>query len=344
MMRNSERSTLKTCEFRWHIIYERQLQPHYAAPALRFGTLIHAALAAYYKPGIVRGPAPAKTFERLYKKELTEASKMGFKDEDGTWHEAGHVGVSMMENYVDHFGKDDEWEVLFTERPFEVVVYHPLSYDPNHPPEAQAGAKPWFKYVGVLDGGWRNRRTKHIWIPDHKTTKGIGGTTEHPKIPVHLRVDDQAGGYWSWGVDSLVADAILRKNEKLAGMLYNFLRKAISDERPFKIVNKRKLHLNQDGSISKKQPSPYLVRIPIQRDTYDRQMAKDRSEADYERIEMLLEGRLTPTKSPGMFTCPMCPVLDICELHETGHDYESMIKSTMQVWDPYAEHEILEGR
>jgi hypothetical protein len=269
---------------------------------------------------------------------------MGFRDEDGTWEEAGELGVAMMENYVDHYGKDEEWEVIVTERPFRVVVYHPDSYDPNHPPEAQATARPWFEMVGIIDGLWKHRGNRKLWIPDHKTIAGIGGTTQHPAIPAWLMMDDQAGTYWSFGVEGLIAQKLIRKNQNIAGMLFNFLRKAKPDERPYKIVNKQKIHLNKDDTVSKRQPSPYFVRQPIYRDEYDREQSKARTLADYARIEAVREGTLEPLKSPGQFTCPMCSVRDVCELHETGSDWQSMLQMTMSPWDPYSDHEIKEGR
>lgn len=330
-LRTSERTTLKACEFRWWLTYEQKLQPITAAPALRFGSLIHGALAAYYKVGTTRGPHPAKTFRKLYAKELAESSKMGWRDEEGTWQDAAELGEAMMNNYIDEYGADDQWEVLATELPFSVTVYRP-------------DGTSWFNYVGVLDGAWRNRSNKRIWIPDHKTTAGIGGSVDHPHIPPYLQMDDQAGAYWSFGVEYLVYKEFLRQSQKLAGMLYNFMRKAKPDERPYKLHKGHKLFLNKDNSISKTQPSPYFARFPIMRDEYDRNQVRQRTDEEFRRIELLRSGELTPTKSPGMFTCPSCSVRDICELHETGNDWESMLTSTMRPWDPYAQHEIKEGR
>jgi hypothetical protein len=163
-------------------------------------------------------------------------------------------------------------------------------------------------------------------------------------------MDDQAGGYWSFGVDALIEQALLAKNKQLNGMLYNYLRKALPDERPSRIVNGKRLYLNQptkanpEGEVSKKQPSPYFTRIPILRDEYDKQMARTRAATDYRRVELLRSGELEMSKSPGMFSCPGCAVKDACELHETGADYEAFMKQTMKSWDPYAEHEIYDGR
>jgi len=338
-LRTSERTTLKACEFRWDMTYGHDMEPITAAPALRFGSLVHGALAAYYKPGIKRGPHPAKTFRKLYAAELETAEAMGFRDEDGNWQEAGGLGEAMMNNYVEEYGSDDKWEVIATEMPFSVTVMQEVVTMKDG-----LQMKPWFNYVGVLDGVWRDRSTKRLWIPDHKTTSGIGGTVDHPNIPPYLQMDDQAGAYWSFGVEYLIQQGILKDPKQLAGMLYNFMRKAMPDERPYKIVKGKRLHLNQDGSISKRQPPPFFMRLPIMRDEYDREQAKQRTLEEYRRIELLQQGELNVTKSPGMFTCVTCPVRDICELHETGHDWSSMYNETMRPWDPYAQHEIKEGR
>jgi hypothetical protein len=328
MLRTSERLAYKSCRWRWHLEFMLNLKPTTAAPALRFGSLMHQALAAYYPPGLKRGEKPADAFGRLYRDELKVQTKMGFRDEDGRWHEAGALGVAMLENYVETYGKDDEWEVLVTEQPFEVMVHHPET------------GEPWFLYVGVLDGVWRHRPSKRLWVPDHKTTDGIG-----EKKWIHLIMDDQAGAYWSRGVEWLYQEGFLKKDQRLAGMQYNLLRKAMPDERPWQLSERgKKLYLNQDGSVSKKQPPDYFKRIPVFRDAKDRASAMARQELDFAEIQLVRAGELQIGKTPGMFTCPSCWARDACELHETGHDWETFLAQTTKTWDPYAEHEVYDGR
>lgn len=338
MLRNSERSTLKKCEFLWDLTYNRRLKPETEMPALRFGTLVHAALAAYYIPGVKRGPHPARTFEALYEKDLKRTREtFGMKvDEDERWVEAGELGPAMLENYIDEWGSDSQWEVLVTEFPFQTTVMTPGMRAGNTWIEAP---EPWFQYVGVVDGVWRNRITKELWIADHKTTDGIGD-----KKWSHLTLDDQAGGYWSFGVDFLVEAELMRKNQRLHGMLYNLLRKAMPDERQSKLVGGQRTYLNLDGSVSKKQPTPYFARKPVFRDQYDKQEARRRAAIDYKRIELFRSGQLEISKNPGMWTCPSCSMRDVCELHETGADFESFITATTKTWEPYDAHEIYDGR
>jgi hypothetical protein len=355
MLRNSERGTLKKCEFLWDLTYNRLLKPQTEMPALRFGSLIHQALAAYYVPGVKRGESPVTAFERAYAEDLKVNTELfGMRvEEDDVWVNALELGIAMMKNYLEEYGADDGWEVLVTEYPFEIVVHHPAcelcgagtkrtlsaKVVAGCPDCGGQGGQPWFLYVGVLDGVWRKRKDKTIWIPDHKSTAGIG-----PKTTAHLQLDDQAGSYWSWGVDALVRAELLKKNQKLNGMLYNFMRKALPDERPSKIINKKRVYLNKDGTVSLKQPSPYFLRQPIFRDEFDRAQAKHRSEVDFRRMELFRSGELEISKSPGMFTCPSCAMRDACELHETGADWESFISQTTKTWDPYAEHEVYDGR
>jgi hypothetical protein len=298
---------------------------------LRFGTLVHAALARFYIPGVKRGEHPAVVFEELYEADLRENEERFGQhdlDQDDKWIEAGELGPAMLNNYIDEYGDDDEWEVLVTEYPFQWLA--------GYVKEQGTGE---FIYTGVLDGVWRSRRDKTIWIPDHKTTAGLGDSKLN-----YLQMDDQAGAYWSFGVLALKKAGLLKRDERLAGMLYNFLRKSMPDERPSKLIKGKRIYLNQNGSISKKQPSPYFLRQPIYRDDYDRMMTMERALNDYRRIEMLRSGELPIGKNPGMFTCPSCPVSDACELHETGNDWSEFLRQTTEQWDPYEEHAIYDGR
>lgn len=327
MLRTSERGTLKRCEFAWHLSYNRKLKPLREGPALRFGGLVHTALAAWYIPGIKRGEHPAKAFKKAYDADLKRNNELfGMHlEEEERWVNAEELGIAMLSNYVDEYGTDPDYEVLVTEMPFQVVVPHRIT------------GKPWFMYTGVLDGVWKHRRKRELWIPEHKTTAGI-----HRKLS-YLQMDDQTGAYWSFGLEYLIQNGFL-KHRELNGILYNFLRKALPDERPSKYVRGTRVYLNKDGGVSQKQPSPYFLRLPIFRDDHDRQEAIRRAMVEYGRIEMFRSGELEVTKNSGQFTCPMCSVRDVCEIHETGHDYESMIRDSMQIWNPYAEHEILDGR
>lgn len=319
LLRTSERGTFKRCRFKWYLEFVELRKPIRDVPPLRFGTLIHMALAKYYKPGLKRGPHPAKTFEKLYLADVKEAEHFGFRvGDDQEWINAGDLGVSMLENYVDHYGSDDEWEVIVTEQPFELPIKH---------------ERP-FHYVGVVDIVMRHRPTKKLYIWDHKSAASISTR--------YLLLDEQGSAYWTFGVEWLYRKGFLKKNQKLAGIVFNFLRKAEPDIRP---RNELGQYLNQDGSVSKKQPPPYFERKMVLRDDTERQRTYDRVQLEHEDIELVREGGLDVVyKNASSFTCNGCWAFDICELHEIGADWREFMEETTKVWDPYAEHEILEAR
>lgn len=342
LLRNSERGTFKRCRFLWDVGYNRRLSPHYSSPPLRFGTLIHETFASYYIVGTERGPNPVTTFEQLYEKDMEEAEAFGWRDEDGKWFNAGELGVSMLTNYLNEYGADDEWEVLVTEHPYRTIIYHPnCAICDQEIFEGDCSAQcpgpqrnPWFAQTGILDGVWRHRRKKnHNVVVDHKTAGSINTR--------YLVMDDQAGSYWTWGVDYLREMNLLGERMKLDGMMFNFLRKAMKDERP---QNDKGQYLNKDGSVSKQQPSPYFLRHYTWRDEFDREEQRRRAVGEWREMELVRAGELAVTKSPSAPNCNGCWLLDACELHETGNDWEAFLKQTTKPWEPYSQHEIAMGR
>jgi hypothetical protein len=331
MLRTSERSTFKRCRWKWWHEFEETLHPKTDAPPLRFGSLVHKALADYYKKGVRRGPHPAERFLIHYDAEAKLQGEFGFRvddlEADEVWAEARELGVAMLEHYVEHYGKDDEWEVLVTEQPFQQIVNLPGT------------ERPWFWYVGTLDLIIRNRRTKKIHIVDHKTAKTIN--------VMYLSLDSQATGYWTFGLDWIYANRMLQPLEKPAGMIYNHLRKAFPDERP---KDEGGFALNKDGTVSKKQPAPYFTRTEIFRDVNERAMARAQVLAEFLDMQNIrAEGRfeggppLSAYKNQGQMTCPGCWLFDFCELHEIGADWEQMREHISNKWDPYDAHEIYTG-
>jgi hypothetical protein len=341
MLRTSERGTFKRCRWKWYQEFEELIKPNTDVPPLRFGGLMHEALGIYYPPGIKRGPHPRPTFERLFEANLEAAAKEAKLrkyevENDEKWLAHRELGIAMLDRYIETYGKDDEWKVLATEFPFQVIVQ---KYDKT----------PWFWYVGTVDGVWQNRASKKIVIPDHKTAATINLG--------YLSMDPQATAYWTWGFDAILNARLVPPGTKLDGMLFNFLRKAKADERPFIEEGGRKYYLNKPtakekkehgddypGSISKSQPPPYFARVPIYRDFKERERAKAGVLAEFHEMQLVRDGKLEPYKNPGQFTCPGCWLLDICELHEIGADYKEMVSMTTKKWDPYAAHEIKEGR
>lgn len=363
-VRTSERSTWKRCRQQWAYAYLELLKPKTEAPALRFGGLIHKALELRYPPGVKRGPHPAKTFAKIFDAELLDAEeKWGFRDADGDWANAKELGVSMMEAYVDEFGKDERYKVLASEMTFRVPVLNPKT------------GKPAFYYVGTIDGLWEDRQDKAKLLNDYKTTKN------NPEDLDYLALDDQADAYWTWGVDFLREQGILKPKDKLKGMIYTYLRKGRPDTRPKNAdghaLNKPKkpalvaamdnlgletkgltvdqliaelesngVAADQLGEVSLEQRPPLFHREKVFRSDVEREFARPMAYAEASEMHKARHGKMdiymNPGGAPPMNNCRFCGFKELCEIKKIGGDVDAMIKATMKTWDPYDAHEIAE--
>lgn len=327
LVRTSERSAFKRCRWAWDKSFNEGLRQKRDAPVLRFGTLVHEALAAYYVKGTKRGPHPAETFQAVYDREVAEIGEFGlyWDDYSGSWEpdekwtDARELGTELLEMYVEKYGSDSDWEILCTEQAFQQPVRNPRTN------------RIMFYYVGIVDLIVRQISTGRIYIVDHKTTRAINVQA--------LGLNEQAGSYWTFGVEWLLDQGYL--NEKtfsdLSGLTFNFLRRTRRDTRP---QDEEGHYLNLDGSVSKRQPSPIFHREPTWRSTHDRDQVRRRALNDFREMQMVESGDLAVTKNPGPFTCTGCGWLDVCELHETGADWRPMLAATTEEWSPYAEHEV----
>lgn len=326
LVRTSERSAFNKCRWAWDLSFNKGLRQRRDAPVLRFGTLIHVALADWYVPGKKRGVNPVKTFLRAYDIDVAHAGEFvvygedGLIEEDAAWIDAKDLGVEMLEMYLEHYKEDKDWEVLATEQAFQVPVYSPKS------------GKYLFTYVGILDLVMRERSTERVWIWDHKTTAAINLKA--------LGLNEQFGSYWAFGTEWLQEQGIIRPKffNDLSGLMVNFLRRARMDSRP---RNELGQALNQDGSVSKRQQAPVFHREPTWRTMEDREQVRRRAMEDWWEMELVKRGRLPAKKMPdALFKCSSCPWLDACELHETGNDWKYFLDHTTEGYNPYDAHEI----
>jgi Zierdtviridae exonuclease len=327
LLRNSERSSWTKCRQQWYWSWKEQLKPIAEVPALRFGDLVHQALAAYYIPGTGRGPHPANTFERLYQAQVADLTSQGFDVwSDEGWKNAGDLGVSMLDRYVNEYAEaDKKFEVIQSEIQFRF----PLRLKPN--------SKPVAIFVGTIDGLWKDRtKTKRPFIfVEHKTATNI--------VVDGLAMDEQAGSYWTYGPTYMARQGLFEHPEEINGILYNFLRKAKPN--PDKTYDAMGRVLNKDGSISKTQPAPYFARELIFRDQVDRERVHARVLEQLDEIAKARAGRMPIYKTPGpwyMPNCRGCSFRDMCELHETGNNWKSML-TLYERWEPYSEHELASG-
>lgn len=346
-IRNSERGTFAKCPQRWWWAWREGLVPKETAKPLWFGTGIHLALAHYYGPGKKR----RKDFIDVWRQYADEEAEyvrvnIGGLDED-VWMEARTLGEVMLTGYVKEYQHDRHWDVIATEQSFEVSI--PYLDGSGH-----------FILNGTFDGVYRDKNDGKIKLMEHKTAATISTG--------HLPMDNQAGTYW------MVAQTVgrdqgwLGPKENISEITYNFLRKGLPDDRPkdaqgYATNKPLKAHyaaaLGLEGKLptlevlaemaserglvvlgdrSKVQPAKLFERHPVRKTPAQRRKQLERMQDDMEVMRLYVDGRLRVTKHAGRDTCPFCPFKEMCELHETGADWEEFKRALYRRADPYADH------
>ncbi len=286
-----------------------------APDALWFGIGVHYALAEWYLPGLKRGPHPAKTFAAWVGDDIREI-KASMAERDREWYDeplyedARTLGIAMLEEYTRVYGKDPEWDVIYVEHPFRVQITR--------------SGKPLAMFMSTFDGVYRDKDDGAIYLMEHKTAAQIS--------TAYLELDDQADAYWAVASAILRSEGVLKPKEEIAGIMYNYLRKSMPDERP---IDDAGFSLNKDGSRSKREPTPKFVRELVERDPSERRKQMDRL-ADEVGVMNAMRNGLIPVVKNTSWMCPRCDFFNICKLHERGNkNWESLAKATYDVIDPY---------
>ena len=335
LLRNSERSDFKRCIKRWQWRYNEHLVPiqHNVGP-LVFGTFGHLALAEWYQPGNVRGPHPAETWmkitENYWDSVKSESFGSGLFDDEieGTWEDARELGAELLVNYVNEYGNDDHWEVLWAERSFKQGIPHPNGNNPKINPGGGTPG-PIVNYVGTIDLVVRDHlHNGRIRFIDHKFMKSI--QTDH------LSIDDQNGGYLAIATHQLRREGLIGEKEAVRDLVYNFIRKAKQPDRPRNALGE---YLNQDGSVSKRQPPPFFERFTVSRTAAERNQQIKRIGEEALWLKAVRDGRLPIIKSPKDQCRWDCSFFNLCAVDESGGDVEETKKMLFRKEDPYQEYE-----
>lgn len=360
LMRNSERVSFRRCGFKWDLSYNRTLEPTRSRPALSFGTLIHEALAPWYPPGTKRGIHPCETFAKLYAEIEDPFSQF---DDEGNRVPAYDLGMAMLEGYIDKWGDEPHVDVIAPEMSMEIDI---LDKRGNY----------LCTWVGQGDLCYRDLNINRLGWKEHKTAKSLPD-----RVAVNTQYGDQGVAYDWAGTITLRHMGILSEDEHVDFIEYNFLRKSLPDARP---RNEQGHYLNkpskeaiqaacaaaglpekgtvakltdsllehgwtepevlQLGEPSMKQPPPLYFRdrmnlTPDQTLNFQRRI---REEAWL--MAQVRAGKSPVLKNPQMDCERMCDFFDVCELHEMGADWESVLDFEFRAWDPYSNHEIKAGR
>lgn len=361
ILRTSERRAFKRCIWRWWKSYRQGLVPiGTTSDALWFGTGVHIALAEWYKgPGKKRGPYPSETFARWAEGELRYI-KTRERNRNGVdtlieekLEPARDLGIIMLEGYLKEYGTDPMWDIIAPEHSGQIDVM-----DPNEVEKLLT------IYAFTYDLVYRCLECGRIKLGEHKTCASI--QTDH------LPLDDQAGSYWSIASQELAQSGLIEKGERIAGIEYNFLRKARPDPRPRNgnghALNKptkqdaidaltaagilydtkatgeklmafaaEKL-ITVEGKVSKVQPSPLFAREFVKRTAKQRAQQIRRIQDEALHMAYVREGYLPIIKNP-TFNCQWdCDFYNLCLLDEAGGDTKDYQESMYQVRDPYADH------
>jgi Zierdtviridae exonuclease len=295
----SERKSFTTCPQQWWWSFRCGLTSKQETPdALWFGIGVHIALAEWYGYGFERGPLPVDTFRAWVGDEI-RFIKASYSDREREWYDeqlyldAKELGTEMLTGYVARYGKDPDWEVLAIEQPFELEIVE----------DDEVIAI----FTSTFDGVYRDHSDGMLKLMEHKTAAQIA--------LAYLALDNQAGSYFAAATLVLRHLGILKEDEDIEGIQYNFLRKAKPDPRP---RNAGGAYLNQDGSVSKKQPPDNFVRPdPIERSPREvgSQIARIADEVGV--MNKIRTGELPILKNTGIH-CVRCPFFMMCTLHEKG--------------------------
>ena len=361
-MRTSERRDLKSCAQKWQWGTVEGLRPNHTPNPLWLGTAVHEALARWYVPGTERGQHPAEAFAEIL--DGDRKTLVTNEDEEREFVSSRELGSDMLARYVEFYGLEPKKEIIATEQEFQVILPRPaIKIFGQDQPEQ----KRWLRYVGTFDGVFRDLETGEIWLDETKTAASIWHD--------HLPLDDQAGSYWAVATTLLRRKGILKKNEHIAGIMYNFLRKAMGDTRP---INEDGLRTNKPtkshylealsdsyeedsiakfkvdelaalaetdklivvGDASASQPPAFFERFPVYRSKGERATMIRRIQEEAIFSEAYRKGWLPVTKSPDPMKCRMCSFRRMCELDEQGDAMavEEFKASQFHAEDPYAAH------
>lgn len=318
-VRSSARIDFKRCPKKWYWRWLLGLVPKAKTfSALDLGTWVHEAFAQWYVIGRKRNGKLVRHFDDVSIGAIESARVDGASDEElMKATELQFLGQALMKSYVAQYGQDSNVEVLDREVPLEfpisdgdgVIAVHKLKPD---------------AVIRVL-------RSNTVWLLENKTAASIQTT--------HLVIDDQARPYAAMAQPALRKAEIIRPDESVEGILYNFIRKAFPDTRK---TNEKGQYLNLNGTVSKKQPPPYFFRHPIRVSNRAKAVTLRRLRIEVLTMSLMraaiLSGELDPMwipKTPHK-SCPkFCPFFRMCTLEEEGADITDMQRAEYRREDPY---------
>lgn len=340
MLRTSGRKDFRRCLWLWYQHWVLGWGPKRPPTWSVFGSAIHRAMEMLYCPGTKRGSLDhactvfleflngeirkigVDIFDEEYERQEREAEE---KEKSVKLVPAHELGPIMLEEYVlwahRHHQDDSEWEVIHTEQPFQINVPYPKEWG-----RAFAG-RTMAVYLGTWDSLMYNRRTGEYWLWDWKTCRKFPD-------PRALDLDDQRGSYLWVAPEVLRHKGLLRADERIEGIIFQYLKKQLPDERPTNTAGEA---LNKDGSVSLKQPAPRFFRHASPRNPQQVVTQARRVQKELVHMEQFIDDPSQIYKNTTA-DCPRCILYDMCDAHESGDDWELLRDELYTQRDPFTDH------
>lgn len=327
LVRSHERMDYKRCPKKWYWKWRRGYVPKAKSfGALDLGEWMHAAFNTWYEPGYKRNGSLADLFNEAADLTIGFATANGAPEHElEKAEELAELGSVMAQAYQDHYGLDENIDVIGGEIPLEFSI-------------GDESGKVIAKHLLKPDLVFRRRSDKAIFLMEHKTARTISTT--------HLAMDDQARPYGVMAERALQNAGIITKREKVAGILYNFLRKGIPDNRQ---KDDQGHYLNKNGTVSKRQPKPLFVRKYVTLTKQAKIVSLKRIQSETALITLLTQrlrsGELDPAalpKTPHKSCDRFCQFFDMCVAEENGIDINNMERHMFVRQNPYEQYDTTE--
>jgi hypothetical protein len=315
LIRHSERVDFKRCPKKWYWHWRVGLFPKVQDyGALTLGTWVHAALAEWYVSD--RSIDLIDIFRAIVSAAFERAQGLPDYVLDKAEESAG-LGEAMITAYQQRYGTDPDVHVIDAEIPLEFAIV-----DERGTVVAQHKLKPDLVY---------RDRDGYVWLMEHKTAKQI-------RLE-HLVIDDQARPYAAMAEVALRKAGVLKPDDAFKGVMYNFLRKAVPDERA---TNEKGQALNKNGTVSARQPTPVFIRHPIVLTKASKKIALMRLRVETQIVTQyarsVRERKINPfliPKTPHSSCAKLCDYFAMCVTEEQGGNIKEMQRTMYHKENPY---------
>jgi hypothetical protein len=363
LMRTSERGDFKRCQWMWYQRWVLGLTSQRVPTWAWFGTAVHKAMEVRYPLGKKRGHMAdvLQAFEDAVDGQVGKIYTEGLELDEEEVVNATELGKAMLRGYHRRYGRDQHWQVIHSEQPFQINVHHPVT------------GKLLLVYCGTFDMVVWDTAVKRFYVVDHKTRKTF------PAIWTFYDLNDQGGSYLWVAPEVLEHLGVFTKRDsrKVEGIIFNALKKALPDDRPRnalgeatnkptkvhyvealgsrgivdadgKPLMKAKLDRLQElataaklevfGDVSAVQQGELFHRYTSRRGPEERVRQAQHVVNESIQMNRVRKGIDAPTKNKTE-ECTRCPLFDMCQLDEIdpaqGLEYA---EGSLMRRDPYADH------